>query len=74
MPCSDNIKSSNVDFFGLKACYLRVLDSLAEHAAQRKVYRKTVADLQALSDRDLADFGFHRTEIPQIARKAAGSA
>ncbi len=40
-------------------------------AARRSVYRRTVVELQALSDRELADFGFHRTEIPRIAREAA---
>ena len=72
MPYSDISKFSKIAFFGLKSRYLRILDSLSERTARRKVYRKTVADLQGLSDRDLADFGFHRSEIPQIARKAAG--
>ncbi|WP_412504637.1 DUF1127 domain-containing protein [Roseovarius sp. SYSU LYC5161] len=52
----------------------RILDSLADRAAQRARYRKTVAELQALTDRDLADFGYHRSEIPHIARAAAGLA
>lgn len=72
MPYKANTNFANVEFLGLKARYLRVLDRLGERAAQRAAYRKTVADLQALSDRDLADFGYHRSEIPNIARAAAG--
>jgi len=60
--------------FSLKDVLGRMLDSLADRAAQRARYRKTVAELQALSDRDLADFGYHRSEIPHIARAAAGLA
>jgi len=74
MPCTANIDSTNADRFGLKARYLRLLDSLGERAEQRAVYRRKVAELQALSDRDLADFGYHRSEIPRIARDAAASA
>ena len=64
-------KLLNAEFFGLKTWYFQILDSLAERAARRDRYRKMVMELQALSNRELADFGFHRTEIPQVARKAA---
>lgn len=74
MPCNATTNAATVDRFGLKARYLRIVDSLGERATQRAVYRRTVADLQALSDRDLADFGYHRSEIPRIARDAAASA
>ncbi|QFS84073.1 hypothetical protein FIU97_15060 [Roseivivax sp. THAF40] len=46
-------------------------ETLRERAARRAVYRQTVYELQALSDRELADFGFHRSEIPRLARQAA---
>ncbi len=65
---------THLDRFGLKARYNRIIDALAERAARRKVYRRTVAELQALSDRDLADFSFNRTEIPRIAKEAADRA
>ena len=74
MPCTANIDSTNADRFGLKARYFRLLDGLGERAAQRAVYRRKVAELHALSDRELADFGYHRSEIPRIARDAAASA
>ncbi|MBD3677315.1 MAG: DUF1127 domain-containing protein [Rhodobacteraceae bacterium] len=66
-----NIDFARFDSFGLKARYQQLLDALAERAARRAVYTRTVTELHALSDRDLADLGFHRSEIPQIARQAA---
>lgn len=66
-----NIDFARLDGFGLKARYQQILDLLAERAARRAVYTKTVTELHALSDRDLADLGFHRDEIPGIARAAA---
>ena len=36
-----------------------------------RVYRQTLNELTALTDRDLADLGLHRGEIDRIARDAA---
>ncbi|MBD3677450.1 MAG: DUF1127 domain-containing protein [Rhodobacteraceae bacterium] len=66
-----NIDLARLDGFGLKARYHQILDTLAERAARRAVYRKTVSELQSLRDRDLADLGFHRSEIARIANEAA---
>lgn len=38
---------------------------------QRAVYTRTIQELQALSNRELADLGIHRSEIPSIAAEAA---
>jgi uncharacterized protein YjiS (DUF1127 family) len=38
---------------------------------KRKRYYNTVAELRALSDRDLADIGMVRRDIPAIARQSA---
>lgn len=70
---------ANIDFalsdkLGLKARFNHLRNALEEHAGRRAVYRQTVYELSALSDRDLADFGFHRSEIPRIAREAAALA
>ncbi len=35
-------------------------------------YRATRDELNRLSSRELADIGFTRSDIPQVARKAAG--
>ncbi|HEY5819348.1 MAG TPA: DUF1127 domain-containing protein [Mesorhizobium sp.] len=35
-----------------------------------RLYRNTVSELNGLSNRDLADLGIHRSDIPHVARKA----
>lgn len=42
-------------------------------AARRRVYRQTVAELQGLSDLDLADLGIYRCDIHHVALDAANS-
>lgn len=44
---------------------------LAENAAKRKIYRTTLAELETLSSRDLADLGITRGSIKAIAFEAA---
>ena len=39
--------------------------------AQYRVYRTTLNELQALSDRDLADLGLNRANIQSVAHEAA---
>ncbi|MDG4647352.1 DUF1127 domain-containing protein [Roseibacterium sp. SDUM158017] len=65
---------ARLDNTGLKARFRRIRDILAQRAARRAIYRRTRDELSALSDRNLAELGFHRSEIPSIARKAAGLA
>lgn len=38
---------------------------------RRRVYLQTLQELGALSDRDLADLGLARTDLPMVAREAA---
>ena len=38
---------------------------------QRQVYAQTVAELTALTDRELADLGISRLSIPELAHEAA---
>jgi uncharacterized protein YjiS (DUF1127 family) len=59
------------DQSGLKARVQRFRDMLDERAARRDAYRRTVRELHACSDRDLADLGIHRSDIPRIAAQAA---
>ena len=42
--------------------------------ARHLVYRRVVAELAAHTDRQLADFGLSRRDIPAFARRAAGKA
>lgn len=44
------------------------LDRVREARAKRATYNRTVAELTALSDRDLADLGISRLNIEDIAR------
>jgi uncharacterized protein YjiS (DUF1127 family) len=45
--------------------------SVAEHRAQHRAYRSTLAQLSAMSNRDLTDIGIHPADIDRIAREAA---
>lgn len=40
-------------------------------AVQRQAYRTALAELDALSDRDLSDLGLARAEIARVALEAA---
>lgn len=46
-------------------------DGMATAIQSRQVYLRTVAELNALTDRELADLGIARISIPEIAREAA---
>ena len=48
--------------------------ALAERAAQRRLYRATLNELDALSDRDLSDLGLARADVTRVAREAAALA
>lgn len=39
--------------------------------AQRRTYARTVAELNSLTDRELADLGISRISIPEVAHEAA---
>ncbi len=43
----------------------------AERRAIRRSYRTTLAELQTLSNRELADLGLHRSELRRIAWESA---
>jgi uncharacterized protein YjiS (DUF1127 family) len=46
-------------------------DGIVTALHQRRVYARTAAELNALTDRELADLGIVRLSIPEIAREAA---
>lgn len=56
---------------GVKATFHRVAEALRERARYNAAYNRTLAELNAMSERELSDFGFHRSELPRIARNAA---
>ena len=45
--------------------------NFAEAVAKRALYRTTILELDALSNRDLADLGIHRSAIKSVAYQAA---
>jgi uncharacterized protein YjiS (DUF1127 family) len=55
----------------LQSPFAERITALREAIAQRTTYRKTVRELQELSNRDLADLGIHRSAIKSIAYEAA---
>ena len=46
-------------------------DGVATAVQRRRTYARTVAELTALTDRDLTDLGISRLSIPEIAHEAA---
>ncbi|WP_089882527.1 DUF1127 domain-containing protein [Citreimonas salinaria] len=48
--------------------------ALGERLARRAIYRRTLNEMSALSDRDLADLGIHRSQVRSIAWQAADEA
>ena len=53
----------------MRLAFLRA--ALAEHVAQRRLYRSTLAELNVLSDRDLSDLGLSRANVGGLAREVA---
>ncbi|MFW8596236.1 DUF1127 domain-containing protein [Cribrihabitans neustonicus] len=51
--------------FSLRAA----LSTLADAWRQRREYKRTVNELRALSNRELADIGLHRSGIRGVARE-----
>lgn len=49
-----------------------VLTDLAQRIERRRAYKKTVSELFALSNRELADLGMSRSMIRSVALEAAG--
>ncbi len=52
------------------AAFQHVVASYKQH----RLYRETFNELSALSNRELADLGLHRSNLQQVARESAGIA
>jgi uncharacterized protein YjiS (DUF1127 family) len=48
-----------------------VANSIQGALARRRMFNQTACELNALTDRELADLGIHRADIRQIAMQAA---
>ena len=49
----------------------RIRAALGDRFARQTLYRRTLSELEALSDRDLADLGIARGDLQDLAREAA---
>jgi uncharacterized protein YjiS (DUF1127 family) len=56
---------------GLLARAEMLLQSGAQALRRHRIYSRTLAELSALSDRELADLGMSRFDIRRVAREAA---
>ena len=65
------VSDFNVPTHSLRTILVERLNTLREKMATRAIYRATVAELNTLSARDLADLGIHRSSIRSIAYEAA---
>ena len=61
--------------FGLADGVVNALDAMGEAARiklqRRRIYRATFAELNSLTDRELADLGLRRSMIRGLAKEAA---
>lgn len=48
-----------------------LLKTISDYIAHRAVYRQTVNELNALTDKELGDLGIFRLDINRIAQEAA---
>ena len=61
-------RSAQVSFSDRFAAVVKVVSDLIE---RRRVYNRTVFELNNLSDRDLSDLGLNRLTIAEVAYEAA---
>lgn len=59
---------------GLAGRLMDAIQRMQENRARRVVYRQTVRELNALTNRDLADLGINRAMITRLAHEAAWGA
>ncbi len=51
--------------------FAAMIEDAKSRFARRRIYRQTVNELSALSNRDLADLGLHRSMIRRLAKQAS---
>lgn len=65
------VSSSRAATDGFADRAAQLVKSIRESLERRRVYRQTVRELRALSSRELADLGLHRSMITRVALEAA---
>lgn len=71
MAAIDHIHGSATAETGIRAKLSSVIARIQDNRARAAVYRQTIRELNALTARDLADLGIHRSMISRIAHEAA---
>ena len=56
---------------GIAGRLMAAIQHMQENRARHVIYRQTVRELNALTNRDLADLGIERATITRLAREAA---
>lgn len=56
---------------GLRGRLMNSIQRMQENRARRVVYRQTLRELNALTNRDLDDLGINRSMITRLAHEAA---
>ncbi|WP_306752967.1 DUF1127 domain-containing protein [Paracoccus actinidiae] len=59
---------------GFAGRLMAAIQRMQENRARRVIYRQTVRELNALTNRDLADLGISRSMITRLAHEAAWGA
>ena len=57
--------------FDLNARFRGLITALKNARARRAVFNAAYADLQMLSDRELVEYGLHRSDLVDLARAEA---
>ncbi len=65
------VNSTTISRRGFFDRFSGVKDSVLTAIRQRRIYERTVAELNNLTDRELNDLGISRFSIPELARESA---
>jgi uncharacterized protein YjiS (DUF1127 family) len=63
--------TNHVSRGGLMGRLALLKDGISTAVQQRRIYARTLAELNALTDRELNDLGISRMAIPDLAHEAA---
>ncbi|MFN3722264.1 MAG: DUF1127 domain-containing protein [Paracoccaceae bacterium] len=65
------VNSSRATTYGIADRAAAIVKNIRVGLERRRVFKQTVRELQALSNRELADLGIHRSMISRVANEAA---
>ncbi|MCX7559332.1 DUF1127 domain-containing protein [Sulfitobacter sp. F26204] len=67
-----NVSSANIETLGMRVS--RLITPLITRYKRHRLYRATFDGLNALTQRELADLGLHRSELHHVALESAAKA